>query len=359
MTHGISTIRRTVTAACVALLLSAPGCTSALSTAYLRDALWNGSDHAAETGASAGDDAPAVVETSAADPADTEAADAARRAAAIDEAVARLAKLEGLDDEARAALLATLETTQQEDWPVVIETFAESLGPRLALKPAEAPTDAEAEAAEEPTETVATDLAAEPTEPSVVALAEPAEPTPSPERVIRTAVAARDDAANLATVEPAEVVVAPAKPREVTPPTAAAVAVAARPTLAVRNACFARKVVAWGDVDRFPAARFQPGQDVIVYFELDELTSGTSPAGHTTCVDTALRLVAADGTQLHAWSFEPLAETRRTPRRDYFARYVVTIPPGMPIGPCRVEVAVTDTLANTTATALLPLEIID
>lgn len=352
MIHGISTIRAAAATACAALLLSAPGCTSALSTAYLRDALWTGSDHAAETGASAGDEEAPAPEAVAADAADTEAADAARRAAAIDEAVARLAKLEGLDDDARTALLATLETTQQEDWPVVIETFAESLGPRRVLKPATVPVDD----ATEPSESVgsmaaATEIAtADAVEPIPV---EPNAPAATPEPAIRTVDAGGDAPAGQSTVAPVVTPVAEVPARDVPQPAAA------RPSLAVRNACFARKVVAWGNVERFPTARFQPGQDVIVYFELDELTAGASPAGHTTCVDTALRLVAADGTQLHAWSFEPLAETRRTPRRDYFARYVVTIPPGMPVGPCRVELAVTDTLANTTATALLPLELVD
>jgi hypothetical protein len=111
-------------------------------------------------------------------------------------------------------------------------------------------------------------------------------------------------------------------------------------------------------VDRFAADRFRPGQDVIVYFELAGLSASESPAGHTTCIDSTLRLVAADGTVLHAWSFEPIAESCRARRHDYFARYVVRLPETAAAGACRLELGVTDTLSGQVASATLPLELL-
>jgi hypothetical protein len=129
------------------------------------------------------------------------------------------------------------------------------------------------------------------------------------------------------------------------------------PALTLNNACFASRVQAWGVFDRFSHDRFQPGQDVIVYFELDGLSARQSTAGHTTCIDAALRLVDAEGRTLHDWSFEPIAETCGSRRHDYFARYVVRMPSAAEPGPCRVELTVTDMLTGTTATTTLPLEI--
>jgi hypothetical protein len=96
---------------------------------------------------------------------------------------------------------------------------------------------------------------------------------------------------------------------------------------------------------------------VIVYFELDNLSAGRSAAGHTTCIDASLALVAGDGTTVRDWSFEPIAETCPSQRRDYFARYVIRVPESAATGAFRIDIDVVDTLAGTTAKASLPLEI--
>jgi hypothetical protein len=136
---------------------------------------------------------------------------------------------------------------------------------------------------------------------------------------------------------------------EVTPPPA--------PVLAVRNACFVSRVRAWGVVDKFPEAVFRPGQDVIVYFELEAPTTRHSPAGHTTSIDTIFRLVASDGHQVGQWDFEPIDETCLAPRRDYFARYFVRIPETAAPGPYRLELMVTDLVAGVSSQAHLDLEV--
>lgn len=324
---AIVVVRFLCAAACIA---SQAGCTSALTTAYLRDALWDGREHAAEAAtdpapidesavAAAGDTTGAVAGDIAADRTDAE-----RRQAAIEEAVERLARLGALDAGAEAALVETLQATQQEDWPVVIEAFSATLAetkPRRqeAAKPA---------------------VAADPILPDIA----PESPAPPPE-----------PAAVVATV--AEAV---SRPEPAPEPVAAVVAaspVVQRPEVVVRNACFASRVQAWGQIDRFPTDRFRAGQEVIVYFELDGLSAGESAAGFTTCIDTALRLVTADGRELHAWRFEPVVETCVARRRDYFARYVLRLPDAEAAGRCRVEITVTDTLSGGTATAAVPCEL--
>lgn len=330
-TRLVNTVRLLVVAAGITVHA---GCTSALTTAYLRDALWDVAEHAAESAA----EVPAGDESAAADPADRVAgdvaadrADAERRQAAIEEAVERLARIGTLDAAAQATLVDTLQATQQEDWPVVIEAFSAT----LAEKP---PAVSEPPAGAEPASTP---------EPHVVAKA-PADSAPVgpaiPPAAAVAAVVAPEPPSGPAAPAPAD-----AAPAAVTPP-APPPAVAA--PLAVRNACFASRVRAWGNVERFPADRFQPGQEVIVYFELDGLSADESAAGFKTSIDTALRLVDADGREVHAWNFEPIAETCPARRHDYFARYVVRLPESA-AGSCRVELSVTDTLAGATATATL------
>jgi hypothetical protein len=332
------------------VVCSAGGCTSAISTAYLRDTLWDTADHAAESESSASDALQdAVAEDVASDTpvaAESDALDDERRAAAIDEAVQRLARLGNLDEATRNTLMETLQRTQQEDWPVVVEAFAASLEssgdtPRGA---AEAVVERASSSVRPASHVVAKadlDEAAgqSPVPPTPPAAGEPAAVAPAPPEPESAAVAAEP-----VSLPPSPAVEPPAEPA---------------PSLAVRNACFASRVQAWGLVDRFAESRFRPGQELIVYFELDNLSAGESPAGHTTCIDTTLTLVDRDGRTLHDWSFEPIAETCRAKRHDYFARYVIRIPEAVSAGECRIDVVVVDTLAGTTARASLPLGIVD
>ncbi len=316
-------------AACIACQA---GCTSALTTAYLRDALWDGREHAAEaatdpapieeaTVAAAGDTASAVAGDIVADRTDAE-----RRQAAIEEAVERLARLGTLDAVAEATLVETLQATQQEDWPVVIEAFSATL----------AETKPRRQEAAKPAATAD----------QILPDTAPESPAPPPEPV-----------AVVASV--VEAVPEPVAPVVESPPAAPAAEPPAAPRaeFAICNACFASRVQAWGQVDRFPTDRFHAGQEVIVYFELDGLSAGESAAGFTTCIDTTVRLVSAEGRELHAWRFEPIVETCAARRRDYFARYVLRLPEAEAAGRCRVEIAVTDTLSGVTATAAVPCEL--
>lgn len=347
---------------CLAALLQT-GCTSAITTAYLRDTLFEGGDHAEESAAiaasaeddtknTAADDGAAEVTSAKGKPSDEPEVDASRRAAAIEEAVARLSKLGTLDETARATLIDTLRRTQQEDWPVVIEAFAETLAaaapPAAAVVPASAAAEPHVVAKATTENPVAT--------PVVAAVA------PAPAALIAAAgnVAATKDEAPAATPpeSPRLAAETTSSTQGTEPATAAGAAAVVRPALTVQNAAFASKVRAWGDLDRFPDNRLRPGQEVIVYFELENLSAGDSPAGHTTCIDTVIRLVGPSGESVHDWSFEPIAETLKARRRDYFARYVVRIPESTPAGGCRLQLSVTDTLAGTTAQASLPLELV-
>ncbi len=316
--------------AVMACTSASSGCTSVISSAYLRETWLDAVEHASESraDAKASDKAAADDESNVDDAEETAALPAGRDVnalpdtaawspatldEAVDEARRRLAKSGGLNDAARGTLIATLKSTPRQDWPVVVEEFTAVLA---AAQIANAP---EASGAAEATD-----------ESPSVAAAEPVAPMP-PAESPRTAATEPDQP--------------PAQPAPI------------QPVFAVQNACFASRVRAWGVVDRFETAQFQPGQEVIVYFELDQLTSRESAEGHTTRIDTVLRLVDASGRRVHEWTFEPLEETCGSHRRDYFARYLVAVPPATPAGSCRLEVVVTDTIAGRTAQTSMPLDV--
>lgn len=332
----------------VVCVTATSGCTSVISSAYLREAWLDAVEHAADAKSEAGNKSAAALKKPGKgidvgseeddsrndstveddDPVDTASADADEGAlsgwspATLDEAIRgadeRLASSGGLNAAARSALVATLEATPRQDWPVVVEEFTGALAAAHAA--AHAAVHATAPTAPAATTAIVSDPPAPPPMPPVAPPVSEAEASPQ---------------------EPD----AP-KPEPV------------QASFAIQNACFASKVRAWGVVDRFETAEFEPGQEVIVYFELDQLASRESADGHTTRIDTVLALVDGDGRRVHEWTFEPLEETCRSRRRDYFARYLVTMPASMPRGACRLDIAVTDTVAGRSARAALPLQVL-
>lgn len=344
------------------LLLSQGGCMSALTTATIHEALRETRDSLAAVAAGDAAASPDAADVSARLATDEAAAGAPPATEeprpmsldeAVDRAVARLQGVGELDAQTQAALLSILENTKPEDWPAAIDAFAATLD---AYRPAPRPTPPAREPAPAVTAEPAEDITLvfpaappvpEPAKLEVVEAARPVGPEPEP---TATATAASAPPASLESVEAAaESPVEHAQSAEAPPVEPVA--------LAVRNACFVSRVRAWGVVDRFPEAVFHPGQDVIVYFELDAPAARHSPTGHTTSVDTTFRVLDPDGRQIGQWDFEPIDETCHLPRRDYFARYFIRIPETAPVGPCRLDVMVTDLVAGTSGQTRLDLEV--
>lgn len=327
--------------AAVVSCVACSGCTSVIMSGSLRDAWLDAADRPMSEDADE-DGPPAAADASsetrqrpgAARGASTDAGGDAVEppvaplslADALAVADAQLASTGGLVGEARQTLATMLEATPAQDWPVVVEEFATALAASRKTAAAEGRLAAPAAPAGDPVASTAAagtvvSAAAEP--PSVTAAA----PTAT---------------------EP---------PAAAAPPADAPAAVDG-PELAVANACFASRVRAWGVVDRFATDRFAAGQQVILYYELDRVTAEESAAGHTTRVDTRLALRGHDGGVLHEWSFDPLEETCLSRRRDYFARYVLSLPESLAPGPCRLEVTIEDLCSGRTVATSLPLEIV-
>lgn len=461
-------------AALVPLVVGSTGCTSSLTAIALRDAMKEIAEYG-RRGENVDKDAKEAL-VDAAEPEEMLSLEEA-----LDTAITRLAAVGRLDAEARQMLLETLESTSQEDWPIVIESFASTLEEHAkeaeAIEQVAEQLETEASDGETPAaEAIA--VIETPADVSAVAVVE----TPQPLSAQQQAAATPIDPATTDTtpaeamlvsgevevdvnVEPAvETASAETDPEEgtltdtepglgtpavatteVTPstideqmpavsaeileetaadadladqaePAANNATVPARPTeplaaetaapgdlsagdlservttairelpvqqapvlspeetmqrleealeiarrqapLRVENPCFAWQVRAWGDVERCELSRFHSGQQVIVYFEVDNLTSDLGPEGHATKLDTELRLVNASGECLHEWSFPPLAEQCPAPRRDYFARYILEVPAGISPGPLRLELTVNDLLGEKSADVALPLEVV-
>ena len=351
-----------------------------IGSAYLRDAWLDAVEHAAETRAAA--KAENAAATEGGDPVGAAAGDASMdgvagatdedpaggvrgRFATLDEALThadlQLAASGGLSAAARDTLTTMLQTVPRQDWPVVVEEFTATLAaavpvvPEAVREPVIAPSRMPGNGlANELSNELSNKPANEPANEPVGTLVDTSAPLPAPDPPLPPVQPSATVAAAAATSGPS----AAADAAATTPASRPAPEPPAAASLALNNACFATRVRGWGAVDRFEHSRFAAGQEVIVYFEIDHLVARESAEGHTTRVDTRLRLVDAEGRRLHEWTFEPLEETCRGRRRDYFARYVLGLPDPAPAGPCRLEISVTDAVGGSTAQAKLPLEML-
>lgn len=308
-----------------ALLLGVQtGCTALLGSSGLQDMLPETGDAAAIAAYATDESETDGSEVETNEPVEEQDPPAPDPDDAFEAAIERLDESGRLDDATRMALETALRDAPRQDWPPIIDAFVATIETaprpqRTAMRP--------------------------------VAVQRAPEPPAEKESLSETPQAKEAAPATPPTAAPAPVakkLVASAPEPEPEPP----------PVLAIANACFATRVKGWGAVDRFADTRFLAAQEFIVYFELEHLASAATAEGHTTRIDTTLQLIAADGRRLHEWRFEPVEETCPAPRRDYFARYVLRIPDDVPPGPCRLDVAVTDTVGRCTAATSLPLEIV-
>ena len=405
-------VRRRATAGWLILgvgLLSQAGCMSALTATTLREALRETAaslstphdlDHASlgpksrrSSEAEEGDDP--VAEDA------TEEVDDVALEKVIDNAVARLSAAGGIDPATQELLIQTLEKTPPQDWAVVVNDFAATLEAAREAEgrqaPAEdrrqaGPDDVRSATSRHPTTgglimpvaapapidvtgIVTTPIAAAvvpavtvaPAPPSVPPLViEPAAAAPVPETLPAVALVELETAPpreTAAAADPATMPLPPEPESFVEPPKAdVALPLPATETVpagpAINNPCFATRVRGWGQIDRFQGAAFRPGQEVIVYFELDRLRIRADDAGHTTTIDTAFRLLDGAGDKVGQWTFEPIVETCPSPRRDYFARYFIRIPEDAKPGRHRLEWSVTDGIAGATRQAHLDLDVV-
>lgn len=130
----------------------------------------------------------------------------------------------------------------------------------------------------------------------------------------------------------------------------------AKANLELRNVSFCQKITSFGNYDRFPREEFTPGQQVLLYGEVQNFLSEATPAGQ---YRTVLRSVVEfykpgpQGELLDRIEFAPTEDLCRSFRRDYFHSYEFAIPAKLSIGPHVVKLTVEDQLSHRLATYTL------
>lgn len=129
-----------------------------------------------------------------------------------------------------------------------------------------------------------------------------------------------------------------------------------RASLKLRNITFCQQISSYGSYERFPQSEFAPGQQVLLYAEVDNFHSQETDNGQQfrTVLKSTVEIYRAgmpgdpQKIELPVPATEDISRNRR---RDYFHTYEFVIPPRLHPGPHVLRLTVEDTLTNKVATA--------
>jgi hypothetical protein len=120
----------------------------------------------------------------------------------------------------------------------------------------------------------------------------------------------------------------------------------AQATLDVTNIALCKQVSIWGSYQEFSKYEFAPDQEVLLYLELENFASESTPEGYATEFVTGYRVFDAAGRRLAEHDFPTASEVCRRRRHDYFLRYPMHIPRQLAPGEYTLQVTVEDQKAK-------------
>ncbi len=117
--------------------------------------------------------------------------------------------------------------------------------------------------------------------------------------------------------------------------------------LQIRHVAFCRQIQYFGNYEKLPRHEFSPGQEVLLYAELDNFKSDPTPEGqYRTLLRSTIELLSPNGELRKQIDFPATEDLCSTYRRDYFHNYQFRIPERMPLGPHVLKLTVVDELSG-------------
>jgi len=117
--------------------------------------------------------------------------------------------------------------------------------------------------------------------------------------------------------------------------------------LQVRHVTFCRQIVGFGNYEKLPKGEFSPGQEVLMYADIDNFKSDPTADGqYRTLLRSTIELMSPSGEVRKQIPFPATEDTCSTYRRDYFHNYQFRIPERMPLGPHVLKLTVFDELSG-------------
>lgn len=116
--------------------------------------------------------------------------------------------------------------------------------------------------------------------------------------------------------------------------------------LAVKSLAFCTEVKSYGVYETFESTEFKPGQETLLYAEVENFTSQSNPAGFHTALKSSYQILDAQGHLVDEHEFAVTEETCRNRRRDFFIRYYLEMPQRIYDGKYMLVLTIEDTLSK-------------
>ena len=117
--------------------------------------------------------------------------------------------------------------------------------------------------------------------------------------------------------------------------------------LSIKNAAFCRKITYFGNYERFLRNEFTPGQEVLLYTEIENFVSvPTADGEYRTSLKSVIEITDPKGKIVWQKMFPPTEDFCRNPRRDYFHNYQFRIPEEISMGTYVLKLTIADELSQ-------------
>ena len=128
-------------------------------------------------------------------------------------------------------------------------------------------------------------------------------------------------------------------------------------TLQIRNLAFVKSVDGFGAYEPLTTKRFQPGDQVVLYAEVENFRSESGEDGYRTALATSYQVVDKTGRRVEGGQFPEISDTCRSRRRDFHMQYGVALPKRIYPGEYELELIITDQQSGKIGRTSLPFEI--
>jgi hypothetical protein len=119
--------------------------------------------------------------------------------------------------------------------------------------------------------------------------------------------------------------------------------------LTVGNLAFCTEVSSFGVYKPMPTQTFKPGQQLLLYAEVENFLSEATDKGYRTTLGSRWELLDSRGNRVAGEDFGATEEVCRNIRRDFFVRYFLKLPKPLAAGQYTLVLAIDDTAAKKSA----------
>ncbi len=132
---------------------------------------------------------------------------------------------------------------------------------------------------------------------------------------------------------------------------------AATGKLDVRSLAFCTEVISFGRVKPFETDRFQAGQEVILYSEVDCFAAERLSDGYETHFNASFEIYDADGKRVADKILPADRQAGKNYRRDYFIAYRMHLPSHLDPGSYRLELTIEDLKGQKYGSSSIPFQV--